>query len=120
MRKQGTQLASKMRFVSAQLLRLLDDDLWRAIAGHANAMATRLAAGIQGLPGIEIAYPVEANAVFAVVPTRAQEVLGRDYRFYVWDEDAHIVRWMCSWQTSPDDVDAFVASIRAATGGPEG
>lgn len=113
-RKQGTQLASKMRFVSAQLLALFGGDLWRETAGHANDMARRLADAVEGLPGVRLAYPVQANAVFAALPAQAIERLLRDYRFYAWDEAAGVVRWMCSWQTSPDDVDEFAAAVRAA------
>lgn len=116
-RKQGTQLASKMRFVSAQLLRLFEGDLWRETAGHANSMARRLADALEGVPGVRLAYPVQANAVFAALPARAIERLLRVYRFYAWDEQAGVVRWMCSWQTSPGDVDEFAAAVRdAATG----
>ena len=67
-RKQGTQLASKMRYISAQLLRLFEDDLWRETAGHANEMARRLGDAVAAVPGVELAYPVEANAVFAALP----------------------------------------------------
>jgi threonine aldolase len=112
-RKQGMQLASKMRFVSAQLLRLLEDDLWRETAGHANRLARRLADGVSRV-GVGIAYPVEANAVFAAPPPAATARLLEDYRFYTWDEEAGVVRWMCSWQTSEDDVDTFVAAVEAA------
>jgi threonine aldolase len=115
-RKQGTQLASKMRFVSAQLLRLFEEDLWRETAGHANAMARRLAGGVAATPGARLAYPVEANAVFAALPAAAIERLHRRYHFYVWDEDAGVVRWMCSWQTTLDDVDELLAALRAAIG----
>jgi threonine aldolase len=114
-RKQGMQLASKMRFVSAQLLRLLEGDLWRETAGHANAMAQRLAAAVAGVPGVHLAYPVQANAVFVALPAVVNERMLEDYRFYTWDEDSGVVRWMCSWQTTPDDVDRFAAALREAT-----
>jgi threonine aldolase len=115
-RKQGTQLASKMRFVSAQLLRLLKDDLWRETAGHANDMARRLAAGLQALPGVRIAYPAQANAVFAALPADATRRLLETYRFYVWDEQSGVVRLMCAWQTTPAEVDGLVeAAGRAVT-----
>jgi threonine aldolase len=110
-RKQGTQLASKMRFISAQLLRLFEDDLWRETAGHANAMARRLRDAVAAVPGIRIAYPVEANAVFAVLPQPAIERLHGRYHFYVWDDDVGVVRWMCSWQTTPEDVDALAGAL---------
>ncbi len=116
-RKQGTQLASKMRFISAQLLRLFEDDLWRETAGHANAMARRLGDAVAATPGVELAYPVQANAVFAALPAAAIERLHERYHFYVWDEEAGVVRWMCSWQTTPADVDQLVAALREATAG---
>jgi threonine aldolase len=113
-RKQGTQLASKMRYISAQLLCLLDGDLWRETAGHANEMARRLGAAVAAVPGVELAYPVDANAVFAALPQSAIETLHERYHFYVWDDDAGVVRLMCSWQTTPADVDALAAAVRDA------
>ena len=116
-RKQGTQLASKMRFVSAQLLCLFEGDLWRETAVHANAMARRLGGVIAAMPGAELAYPLEANAVFAALPAAAIERLHERYHFYVWDEDAGVVRLMCSWQTTPADVDDPAAALAEATAG---
>jgi len=113
-RKQGAQLASKMRYVSAQLLCLFGGDLWRETAGHANAMARRLADGVAAVPGVRLAYPVQANAVFAALPAVVIERLHERYHFYVWDDEAGVVRWMCSWQTSPDDVDALLGALREA------
>jgi threonine aldolase len=113
-RKQGTQLASKMRFISAQLLRLFEDDLWRETAGHANAMARRLGDAVAAVPGVRIAYPLQANAVFAALPQPVIERLHERYHFYVWDEAAGVVRWMCSWQTTTDDVEALAAAVREA------
>ena len=111
-RKQGMQLASKMRFISAQLLSLFEGDLWRETAGHANDMARRLGDAVAAVPGVRLAYPVEANAVFAALPAVVIERLHERYHFYVWDEAAGVVRWMCSWQTTPGDVDALVAALR--------
>jgi threonine aldolase len=112
-RKQGMQLASKMRFVSAQLLRLLQDGLWREAAEHANGMARRLADGLRGLD-IGIAYPVQANAVFAALPAAVTAELLETYRFYVWDEQTGVARLMCAWQTTAAEVDALVAATAAA------
>ncbi len=109
LRKQSMQLASKMRFVSAQLLALLDDEVWRRAAGNANAMARRLAEGIGD--ALEITQAVQANGVFAVLPPGAAEELQRSFKFYVWNEHTREVRWMCSWDTTESDVDAFVAAI---------
>jgi threonine aldolase len=109
LRKQSMQLASKMRFVSAQLLALLEGDLWRRAAGHANAMALRLARGVDSV--VEITQAVRANAVFAILPEDATLALQREFKFYVWNEHTGEVRWMCSWDTTEEDVDAFVAAI---------
>ena len=115
-RKQAMQLASKMRFASAQLDTLLADGLWQRAASHANAMAARLAAAVDGAPGVRLTQPVQANAVFAVIDPAATARLQRDWPFYVWDEATGEVRWMTAWDTAPEDVDAFAAAVRAATG----
>jgi threonine aldolase len=115
LRKQQTQLASKMRFVAVQFSALLGDDLWRVNAGHANAMARRLADGLRDIPGVSVAYPVQANAVFAQLPSRQIEVLRRDWIFETWDEDRSLVRWMAAFDTAPSDVDAFLADIHASS-----
>ena len=114
LRKQSMQLASKMRYVSAQLLALLSDGVWRRAAGHANAMAARLAAGVAG--AVEITQAVQANGVFAILPPGAATELQRDFKFYVWDEHTGEVRWMCSWDTSEEDVDAFVEAVLKVVG----
>jgi threonine aldolase len=115
-RMQLMQLASKMRFIAAQFGALLDDGLWLASASHANAMAARLAAGITGVPGIRLAYPVQANAVFAVLHADHVAALRkRDWNFHVWaeaDDGQQVVRWMTAFDTAPADVDEFVAAIR--------
>ena len=108
------QLASKMRFLAAQFDALLTDDLWLRCAGHANAMAARLAGALADVPGLTITRPVETNAVFAMLPPAVTESLQRDFPFYVWDEAADEVRWMCSWDTTEDDVDQFAAAVRDA------
>jgi threonine aldolase len=113
-RKQAMQLASKMRYVSAQLEALLTGDLWHRSAAHANAMARRLADAVGHLAGLTLTQPVEANAVFAILPAEATERLQRDWPFYVWDDNTGEVRWMCSWDTAPEDVDAFAADVKAA------
>jgi threonine aldolase len=116
-RKQGLQLASKMRFISAQFEALLDGDLWLENARHANTMAARLADRAGALGGIEIVHPVEANAVFARLPRPAIDRLLADASpapFYVWDEADDVVRLMCSWDTTPEDVDAFAGAVAGA------
>jgi threonine aldolase len=111
-RKQQMQLASKMRFLAAQFLALFTDDLWHRNAQHANTMAARLYEGVRDIPGVTVTRPVQANAVFALLPPVAIPVLQSQFPFYVWDETTHEVRWMCSWDTTEEDVDEFVAAIR--------
>lgn len=112
LRKQSMQLASKMRFVSAQLLALFDGELWRRNAEHANGMARRLADGVADIEGVRLVTDVEANAVFPILPRTVSERLMERFRFYFWDETTGQVRWMCAWDTTEHDVDAFVAALR--------
>ncbi|MEU5403759.1 low specificity L-threonine aldolase [Streptomyces sp. NPDC005963] len=112
LRKMSMQLASKMRFVSVQLEALLARDLWLRNARHSNSMAQRLAAGVRDVDGVEILHPVQANAVFARLPQDVSRRLQRRFRFYFWDETAGDVRWMCSFDTSEDDVDSFVQALK--------
>lgn len=116
LRKLSMQLASKMRFVSVQLEALLARDLWLRNARHANTMARRLAEGARTVEGVKILHPVQANAVFARLPHDAAERLRKRYRFYFWDEAAGDVRWMCSFDTTEEDVDGFVAALREELG----
>ncbi|MBK7643550.1 MAG: threonine aldolase [Planctomycetes bacterium] len=116
LRKQGMQLASKQRFLSAQLVALLEGELWRENAAHANSMAQRLAAAVARAPGLEIAEPVQANAVFARLPKATIGELQQRWPFLVWDEQANLVRWMCAWNTRAEDVDAFAADVHAVAG----
>jgi threonine aldolase len=116
LRKQQTQLTSKMRFVAAQFGALLEDELWLRNAAHANALARRLADGAGAVNGVEIVYPVQANAVFARLRPRHIEALQRDWFFHVWDEHESVVRWMAAFDTTQADVDAFLADIRETAG----
>jgi threonine aldolase len=114
LRKQSLQLASKMRFLASQLDALLTDELWLRCAARANAMAALLADRVDGVPGVTITRPVETNAVFARMPGRdAIAALQREYDFYVWDERSDEVRWMCSWDTTEEDVERFASAIAA-------
>ncbi len=112
LRKQSAQLASKMRFQSAQFLALAEGELWLANARHANAMARRLEAGLRDIPGVSITQPVEANAVFALLPSAVTNALQERFHFYVWNEATAEVRLMASWATAPEDVDELVAAVR--------
>ncbi len=117
-RKQSMQLASKMRFLAAQFDALLSGDLWHRNASRANAMARRLADAISAMDGAELAYPVEANGVFATLPAPAIErlraALPAELPFYVWDESAGTIRLMCSWDSTEEDVDGLAAAVAAA------
>jgi threonine aldolase len=113
-RKQSMQLASKMRFLAAQFDALLSDELWLRCARHANAMGARLADAVGEVPGVQITRPVQTNAVFALLPPEEIASLQRRYPFYTWDESAGEVRWMCSWDTTEEDVDGFAAAVREA------
>ena len=112
LRKLTLQLASKMRFVAAQFDAYLSDELWRSNAGHANAMAARLHAAVADIEGVRITRPAQANVVFATLPAEAIAPLQEEFAFYTWDERTGEVRWMCSWDTTEADVDAFAAVIR--------
>ncbi|KAA9089021.1 threonine aldolase family protein [Microbacterium radiodurans] len=141
LRKLNMQLSSKMRFVSAQLVALLENDLWRRNAEHANGMAQRLRAAVEAgiadgsVRGVEFTQPTQANGVFAVLPAGVADRLRESFRFYDWgpadggsedrasdassgggeDESRREVRWMCSFDTSASDVDAFVAELARLT-----
>jgi threonine aldolase len=116
LRKQGMQLASKMRFISAQLEALLSDDLWRKNAQHANRMAGLLKKEVGKILRVKIVYPVEANGVFAQVPRRAIAKLQKRYFFYVWNEEESVVRWMCSFDTTEEDVRQFARFVAETVG----
>ena len=118
LRKQHMQLSSKMRFLAAQFIALLTDDLWLRNAGHANAMAARLASGLANLPGVDVVYPVESDAVFARLSRQHIAALQREWMFHVWDETTSVVRWMTAFDTQERDVDDFLAGIATATGTP--
>ncbi len=112
LRKQGMQLASKMRFISAQFSALFSNDLWLHNARRANAMAQLLKNEIAAIPEVKIVYPVEANGVFAQIPRKAIAKIQEEYFFYVWDESKSVVRWMCSFDTTEDDVLEFSQLVR--------
>jgi threonine aldolase len=112
LRKLSMQLASKMRFVSAQFDALLSGDLWLRNARHANAMAARLDAAVRDVDGVQVQRPAEVNSVFATLPPAVTERLQSRYPFYVWDQGSGEVRWMTSFDTTESDVDGFAAALR--------
>jgi threonine aldolase len=110
-RKQCTQLYSKLRYISAQFSAYLEGDLWRECASHANAMAKLLAGEAAKVPGVEIVHPVEVNAVFAKLPPEAAEELRKEYFFLTWNAETGVVRWMTSFDTREEDVLGFVNAM---------
>ena len=118
LRKLNMQLASKLRFVSAQLIALLEGDLWLRSASHANAMAARLRASLESLQsageiaGLKFSQPTQSNAVFATLPDGSADRLRESFRFYDWDASQNEVRWMAAFDTTEADIDAFVEGIR--------
>jgi threonine aldolase len=111
-RKQSMQLASKMRFLAVQFETLLTGDLWLKSAQHANRMARLLEEEIRGVPQVKVVYPVEANGVFAQLPKAAIPKIQERYFFYVWNETQGVVRWMCSFDTTEEDIRQFCAFVR--------
>jgi threonine aldolase len=115
LRKQVNQLPSKMRFVAAQFLALLEDGRWLQLAGHANAMATQLHRAVAGIDGVEIGPPPAVNSLFPTLPPDLIEPLREWCFFWDWDVTRHQVRWMTSWDTTTEDVDTFAAGVTHAS-----
>lgn len=111
--KQSAQLFSKNRFIAAQFKALLTNNLWLSIAAHANSMAQLLAFEASKIKGVKITQKTQANAVFAIIPKHAIKPMQDKYHFYVWNEQSTELRWMCSFDTTPDEVYAFTASLKA-------
>jgi threonine aldolase len=111
-RKQGMQLASKMRFMSVQFETLLSNDLWKKNAAHANNMAKLLAEKVSEISQIQITQKVEANGVFAIVPSEIIPKLQKEFFFYMWDEHNSEVRWMTSFDTKSEDIEDFVLLLK--------
>jgi threonine aldolase len=114
LRKQGMQLASKMRFIAVQFEALLSNDLWKRSAEHSNRMARVLEAELRKIPQVRIVWKVEANGVFAQIPRHAIEKIKERYFFYPWIEEERIVRWMCSFDTTEEDVKEFAEFVAEA------
>jgi threonine aldolase len=116
-RKQQMQLASKMRFLGAQISSLLADGLWLTSASHANAMAARLAGALANVPGIRLAYPVQSNAVFTEVDGQTGQQMEKDFNIHVWsesDDGSCVMRWMTAFDTSAGDVDRLAEAVEAS------
>jgi len=111
-RKQGMQLTSKMRYISAQFSAFLANDLWLQNASHANRMAQLLARQLQSIPGVKITQKVEANMVYTIIPNHCIATLQKQYYFHRFNEHTCEVRLMCSFTTQPEEVRLFTESIR--------
>jgi threonine aldolase len=120
LQKQGMQLSSKMRFLAAQFKAYFADELWRHNALHANTMAQRLYQGVKDLPGLQLTQPVQANALFARIPTPSINRIKEHISFHIWDPypnplypGTQEVRWMTAWDTPPEHVDQFIGVVRS-------
>ncbi len=111
-RKQSAQLLSKMRYIGAQFCAYLNNNLYLKLAENANGMAKYLASELENVECVKITSPVETNAVFAKMPEDKIKKLLQKHMFYIWDEEKSIVRWMCSFSTTKEDIDEFVNDIR--------
>jgi threonine aldolase len=112
-RKQGMQLASKMRFVSSQYIALFNNELWKRCASHSNSMAQLLYKKVKDIKGIKITQKVQSNGVFVFLPHDVAENLRKEYFFYPWDEKKSEYRWMTSWDTTEEDIENFVRLLKA-------
>lgn len=111
-RKQNMQLNSKMRYIAAQFDAYLESGIWKENAKNANEKAQYLYSRVKEIPEIKVVHPVEANGVFAIIPHEITRELQKEVFFYVFDEHANMVRWMCSWDTTKDDIDRFVNRLK--------
>lgn len=112
-RKQGMQLHSKMRFISAQFEALLSNDLWKRNATHSNAMAKKLEKGLRTISQVTITQSVDGNGVFALFPKEIIAELQKEIFFYVWNDRTSEVRLMCAFDTKEEEIDRFVNKIKA-------
>lgn len=112
-RKQGMQLASKMRFIAAQFEALLSNDLWKRNASHTNSLAKQLGAELGKIKGITVTQKIDANAVFAIMPAHIIEPLQKEYPFYTWVEKTNEVRLMCSWDSTEQEIKDFINKLKS-------
>jgi threonine aldolase len=111
-RKQGMQLASKMRFISGQYLAYFNNDLWKKCATHSNLMAQYLFEKVKDIKGVNITQKVQSNGIFVIIPQIVAEELSKEYFFYSWNEKTSEYRWMTSWDTTKEDIDNFTALLK--------
>jgi len=114
--KQSAQLFSKNRFIATQYIALLSNNLWLRMANHANSMASLLATEVAKIPGVRLTQPSQANAVFAIIPKHAVKPLQEAFRFYVWNETTMELRWMCSFDTTEQEVLEFATLLKKLAG----
>lgn len=111
-RKQGMQLASKMRFISAQYIAYFRDELWKKSATHSNAMARNLAEKLRQLPKLKITQAVQSNGLFVIIPSDVAEKVSTHYFFYPWNEKTSEYRLMTSWDTSEEEINDFISLLK--------
>ena len=111
-RKQGMQLASKMRFISAQYIAYFRNDLWKRCASHSNEMAGMLAEKLKQIPEVKITQEVQSNGIFVIMPSGVAEKMRNHYFFYPWDEKRSEWRLMCSWDSEEKDIEDFVMLLK--------
>jgi threonine aldolase len=112
-RKQSMQLCSKMRYIGAQFDAILTNDLWLKAARHSNQMARLLETEVKKIDQIKITQKVQSNGIWAIIPKDKIELLQEEYFFWVWDEYTGEVRWLCSFDTTEEDIHGFVALLKA-------
>ena len=115
-RKQGLQLCSKMRFLAVQFEAYFKNELWRRNAEQSNRMAQLLYNAVKDIPQVKVVYPVQVNGVFAQLPRNVWTELQKQYFFYDWDLDKDVVRWMCSFDTTEEDIENFVKALKKLVG----
>lgn len=111
-RKQGMQLASKMRFIAAQYIAYFQEDLWKRCASHSNEMAKLLSEKINGIRELQITQPVQSNGIFVIIPSHVAENLQKQFFFYPWNEKISEYRLMTSWDTTEEDIEIFVTLLK--------
>jgi threonine aldolase len=111
-RKQGMQLASKMRFISAQYLAYFNNDLWKKCATHSNLMAKMLYEKVKDIDGLKVTQQVQSNGVFVILPHSVALELSKEYFFYPWNEKTSEYRWMTSWDTTSEDIENFTFLLK--------
>ena len=116
-RKQMGQLSSKMRFMAVQFEAYLSTGVWRRNAEHSNRMAQLLCQSLREVPEAKVVYPVQANSVFVQLPNKVWNALLDDYFFYLWDEATDVVRWMCSFDTTEEDIHNLVQALKKRLAG---